>query len=140
MDVSCRILLWVLLGWLTAEVWYFGDHFCHFHQAIISHLWLRTDGGIGSLCDVTFAPHSPSSYCPGWSGFERFWPPKLHTFSITQWLVLKGWCSTWSLRMIVSLLVAKKFQQSARRETCKLWCFMLARCCICIWLLPILIG
>jgi hypothetical protein len=30
---------------------------------------LCIDGGTGGLCDVTFAPHSPFSYCLGWSGF-----------------------------------------------------------------------
>jgi len=65
----------VLLGWRTAEVWCFGDTFCRPHQVIISHLCLCIGGGTGNLCDVTFASHSPFSYCLGWSGFKRSWHP-----------------------------------------------------------------
>ena len=43
--------------------------FRDFFRRFVSHLWLCIDGGTGSLCDVTFAPHSPFSYCPGWSRF-----------------------------------------------------------------------
>jgi hypothetical protein len=37
---------------------------------------------------MTFAPHSPFSYCPGWSGFKRFWHTKLRTFSVAH----SDWC------------------------------------------------
>jgi hypothetical protein len=37
---------------------------------------------------VTVAPHSPFSYCPGWSRFKRFRHPKLRTFSVAH----SGWC------------------------------------------------
>jgi hypothetical protein len=40
--------------------------------AFIRRFYHTYDGGTGSLCDMTFAPHSPFSYCPGWSGFKRF--------------------------------------------------------------------
>jgi len=43
--------------------------FATFFRWFISHLWLCIGGGTGSLCDVTSAPHSPFSYCLGWSGF-----------------------------------------------------------------------
>lgn len=56
--------------------------------AFIRRLYHTYDGGTGCLCDVTFAPHSPFSYCQGWSGFKRFCHPKLPTFSVAH----SDWC------------------------------------------------
>jgi hypothetical protein len=104
-----------------------------FLAAFIRRIYHTNDCILMVALDATVAPHSPFSYCPGWSSFKLFLHPKLRIFSVAH----SGWCwradALGHLRRLYHFKWPNQFQQSALTD-CKVRCFMLARHCLCIWL------